>query len=401
MKKSIAIMLVLCTLLAVLSLGVLPISAIQIGSIGNCTWTLEGTVLTIGGNGGTGSTSNAPWGQSVTRLIIKPGVTAISESLFQSFPRLTEIVVEKGSQHFKAVDGVLFDKNMTKLIHYPAQKGGRSYTVPSTVKTLGNEAFYGNARLVDISLPQELERVGLNTFYGSVCFALGSQNGVVYVDNCLVKVTNQKLKELKVREGTKVIADGALAAAWGLEDVILPEGLRTIGDNAFSWCNNLMYISFPYSVNYIGNSAFYDCTSLELIFYRGSQSDEADMYVDANGNIDLLSAEWIYNACYESDDHTWGDYYVTKEATCKKSGMTEHACEICHTREAEVIPPRHKFSNDLAVVTKTPSLVRSGERICLCEGCGMQKTETIDRLTLDEEVRMPLAIVAFILLVMS
>ncbi len=403
MKKSIAILLVLCTLLTVLSMSVLPVSAARTGKIGNCTWSLDGTMLTIGGNGGTGSTNQAPWGTNVTRLVIKAGVTAISSSLFQNFPRLTEIVVEKGNSHFTAVDGVLFDKSMTTLVHYPAQKAGRSYTVPSTVTEIGMYAFYGNAKLLSVDMPDGLERVGLNAFYNSVCSASTNNfyEGGVYVDNCLVDIVTPNIKQLKVREGTKVIGEAALAGIGMLEDVLLPEGLRTIEDNAFSWCRNLQYISIPHSVTYIGNSAFYDCISLELVFYRGGESDEEDMYVDSTGNIDLMSAEWIYNACYESDDHTWGDYYVTKEATCKKSGMTEHACEICHTREAEIIPPRHKFDRETAVITKTPSLVRSGELTCFCEGCGMEQTETIDRLKVNEEARMPLAVVAFILLIVS
>ncbi|MBO5305408.1 MAG: leucine-rich repeat domain-containing protein [Clostridia bacterium] len=401
MKKSIAILLVLCTLVAVLSVGVLPVSAAS-GVIGKCTWSLEGTMLTIGGNGGTGAVYSSPWGTNVTRLVIKSGVTAIDYTLFSLFPKLSEIVVENGNPRLKTVDGVLFNKDMTVLLHYPAQKAGRSYTVPSTVTEIGACAFFKNAKLVDITLPDGLEHVRYKAFAHSVCASTTKNfyEGGVYVDNCLVDLVDKNIQELKVREGTRVIADCAAISAPRLEDVFLPEGLRTIESNAFSWCSKMQYISIPYSVTHIGNDAFYDCYSLELVFYRGGESDEEDMYIDSQGNADLMGAEWIYNACYESANHTWGDYYVTKASTCFKSGVTEHACEVCKTKEAEIIPAHHTFEREYAMVTKPAGLFKSGELSYWCSGCGEERNEEIPMVlpTKDEQAAIAFALYFVLLL---
>ena len=49
------------------------------GTTGDCKWSLDGTVLTISGNGAMGdfSHNSIPWGNSITKVIIQDGVTYI------------------------------------------------------------------------------------------------------------------------------------------------------------------------------------------------------------------------------------------------------------------------------------------------------------------------------------
>ena len=49
-----------------------------------------------------------------------------------SFRNLTEIVIDPNNQHFTSIDGVLFNKEATKLLVYPANKEG-DYTFPDSV----------------------------------------------------------------------------------------------------------------------------------------------------------------------------------------------------------------------------------------------------------------------------
>ncbi len=52
MKKLTSLILTICMLSALFApLSVLPVSAATSGITGDCTWKLEGTVLTISGNG--------------------------------------------------------------------------------------------------------------------------------------------------------------------------------------------------------------------------------------------------------------------------------------------------------------------------------------------------------------
>ncbi len=64
---------------------------------------------------------------------------------------LKSIDVEEGNVNYRSVDGVLFTKDMTTLIAYPAAKIDESYTVPEEVKIIPDYAFFG-ALLTSIEL---------------------------------------------------------------------------------------------------------------------------------------------------------------------------------------------------------------------------------------------------------
>lgn len=65
---------------------------------------------------------------------------------------LTEITVSEANKNLRSVDGVLYSKDMTRLMVYPAAKSGDVCRVPDTVKTIYEHAFYGNPYLKTIVL---------------------------------------------------------------------------------------------------------------------------------------------------------------------------------------------------------------------------------------------------------
>lgn len=64
-KKLLSIFLAAVILIAALPFGIFNVSAATSGTTGDCTWTLDGTVLTISGNGAMEDyieESSKPWG---------------------------------------------------------------------------------------------------------------------------------------------------------------------------------------------------------------------------------------------------------------------------------------------------------------------------------------------------
>ena len=64
---------------------------------------------------------------------VPAAVTQIGEGPFAECWSLQAINVEEGNQDFCSLEGVLFDKNKTRLIQYPVAKPGDSYVVPESV----------------------------------------------------------------------------------------------------------------------------------------------------------------------------------------------------------------------------------------------------------------------------
>ena len=83
---------------------------------------------------------------------------------FSYCPGLASIDADPENPAFASADGVLFTKNMTRLIAYPAGKTAESYAVPDGVVSIAEGAFAGCGSLKKISLPESLSQIGKTSF---------------------------------------------------------------------------------------------------------------------------------------------------------------------------------------------------------------------------------------------
>ncbi len=113
---------------------------------------------------------------------------------------IKEFKVEEGNNDFKAIDGVLFTKDATRLISYPASKVGSVYTIPEGVIILDQMAFSRagsdylanpSTRLKKIVLPDSLNVVRNNL--NQLGNALYKYTGVYEIE---VKDSNPRYKTI-------------------------------------------------------------------------------------------------------------------------------------------------------------------------------------------------------------
>lgn len=79
----------------------------------------------------------------ITWINIPASIKTIGRNVFWGCKNLNEIHVDANNPYFTSVDGVLYNKDMTMLIKFPAGKDARSFTVPETVKEIAEDAFEG------------------------------------------------------------------------------------------------------------------------------------------------------------------------------------------------------------------------------------------------------------------
>lgn len=109
--------------------------------------------------------------KDVAGIIIPASVTEIKSNAFEGCTTLTNILVDSENPKFCSMNGVLFNKERTRLILCPNGKSG-SYTIPDGVVEIGSCAFIGCTSLTKIIIPDTVTYIGYTAF--SNCERLNS-----------------------------------------------------------------------------------------------------------------------------------------------------------------------------------------------------------------------------------
>ena len=179
----------------------------------------------------------------LTNVIVPAGVTNIGSRAFAYDNSLVAITVDELNLFYSSSEGVLFDKAKTSLIQCPQTKAG-NYSIPNTVTSVWDGAFYGCSALTYVELPNSINSLGVKVF-----------------ESC------SNLTSITIPSGVSYLKTQCFEYC-GLTNVTIPNGVTNIGGFAFNGCN-LRTLTFPSSVTYIGSFAFY-CTTLKTVYFQGN-----------------------------------------------------------------------------------------------------------------------------------
>jgi serine/threonine protein kinase len=156
---------------------------------------------------------------SLTSITIPEGVMSIGDDAFDFCWQLQKIHVDINNRNFLDLDGVLFSKDMTKLIRYPEGKEDTSYNIPDGVTDIGNNAFCDTN--TSIVMPESVVSIGDYAFEGT------------------------NFTSVEIPEG--VLRIGAYAYSYNckLSNVELPSSVIAIGENAFVGECGILTITAP------------------------------------------------------------------------------------------------------------------------------------------------------------
>ena len=73
--------------------------------------------------------------------------------------KLESITVDSRNKKYSSSEGVLFDKNKTKILFYPLNKPSSSYVIPDTVTAISTQQFYNRLNLKTITVPESVTSI--------------------------------------------------------------------------------------------------------------------------------------------------------------------------------------------------------------------------------------------------
>ena len=213
-----------------------PVTSIGYGAFYCCTSLtsveIPSSVTSIGRMAFLGCTS-------LTSVEIPSSVTSIGSDAFNKCTSLTSITVDPDNATYDSRDNcnAIIQTSDNTLI-----AGCQSTIIPSSVTSIGSDAFSFCTSLTSIEIPSSVTSIGSEAF--NYCTSLTS---------------------IEIPSSVTSIGDYAFRSCTSLTSIEIPSSVTRIYDYAFEGCTSLTSVEIPSSVTSIGGWAFEGCTSLTSV----------------------------------------------------------------------------------------------------------------------------------------
>ncbi len=180
----------------------------------------------------------------LVNVTVPEGVVSIGRSAFQgsynlaaiSLPRTLRSIGEGAFRSAGRLQSISIPEGITSLPDYAFDRCMKmtEINLPSTLKSIGNNSLAVTG-IIEIKLPAGLETIGSHAFYG-----------------------NAHLKSITLPNRVSSLGDFAFFVCESLTDVVLPAGkLTALPSGVFNQCPNLISVAIPKSVSRISDDAFF------------------------------------------------------------------------------------------------------------------------------------------------
>ena len=198
--------------------------------------------------------------------------------------------VENGNENFVAIDGVLYTKDLKRLVCYPRNKKDTTYEIQEGVELLDQMSIASNMTLQTLVIPDSLI-IERKTYPGftwendqPLIFSLYNYNAI---QNIETKETNPNYKSVDGVLYTKDLKELVYISSGRTKEVIIPNGVETIRERSIYWsqvARNVSKIYIPSSVVNISDNAL---SSINNGFIKKIEisEDNPSFTLDSNGKL--------------------------------------------------------------------------------------------------------------------
>ncbi len=339
---------------------------------------------------------------NLTNVVIPDGVTQIGGFAFASCEKLTGVTIgEKvtsiGDGAFRncaQLQQIVIPNSVTSVGKFAFENctGLASATIGTGLAQIDVGMFKGCSSLTAITIPGNVSIIGEDAF--AQCTQLASVTigeGVMSIGPAAFWRCSS-LNHISFPDGIATICREAFAECYALQDVVFGQGLQVIEQEAFYRCTGLVNVKFPDGLTTIQNHAFYGCSKFEMVIlpasiktigpgafyavwhvlFKGTEDQWNSLYFDVT-EADALNRKTVHFNCTGDElpfkviaptcteigytaytcsrckeirhnqltdplGHSYGAWYIAKEATLTSTGIERRDCKRCDKCETKDIP---------------------------------------------------------------
>ena len=248
---------------------------------------------------------------NIESITIPAKVKEIGATAFVNAKKLKNINVDTNNNYYSSVNGILFNKDKTTLLIYPAGKTEATYEIPSTVKIVDENAFidvpiksiiipnsveelrdwcFARTNITTITIPNTVKKMGYGICAGCTelkSAIVNSSTNLPY--EMFYECTN--LSKITLNNNIEEFDSRVFMNCTSLTEITLPTNLKKIV-YSFIGCTNLKNVVIPAGVTYINKGAFPETTNIDISKTKlikletGDYAVAYDIYVKGKQNYD-------------------------------------------------------------------------------------------------------------------
>ncbi len=154
----------------------------------------------------------------LSSINIGESVVSLGDGVFSRCIGLTSITVDDSNPYYDSRNNcnAIIETSSNTLI-----QGCSKSTIPSSIKAIGNSAFYGFEGLSKITIPSSVTKIGESAFRSCV-----------------------NLTSISIPNKVTSIGKYAFAGCTGLTNLTIPANVATVGNYAFNGCNGVKTLNY-------------------------------------------------------------------------------------------------------------------------------------------------------------
>lgn len=259
--------------------------------------------------------NNAFWGCTFLKDVSIPKtVREFGENVFDYCPSLISIEVDSENPILLSEDGILYNKEKSKLIAYPIGKENECFDVPQTVVEIGGKAFANAQKLASISFPSHIHKIGDGAF--EWC---GELTEITLPEKLNIigeyAFRGCGIRELSIPSSVQIIGNGAFMNCYQLEKAFFPDTVISLGKEMFAMCNILKNVKLPNSLTSLPYGFFRDCLEMNTFDCGQSIKEIGDYAFESCGMLSIFKGSknlqkignYAFNRCWRLESFPLAD----------------------------------------------------------------------------------------------